>query len=186
MKWLIYVFLVFNLSSCIEMKQSEYNQKIDQSIETLKQSKKKLSNPIFDSIPIVVSEINSLKSNIRTFLKNDTLPLDIALKIDEISHIDIALQNIEANKIIALKDINVVIQNLNNLKKDINNSSGDRGKYDENIEVEKSKQIILVDAVDDYFNDCTNSLQSFNEIKTELISFSNKLKLKNEEQKLIP
>lgn len=168
------------------MKQSEYNQKIDQSINLLNQSKKKLSNKTFDSIPIVISEIIDLKSNIRTFLKNDTLPLDIAIKIDEINQIDKTLQNIEANKTIAFKDINVVIQNLNNLKKDINNSSGDRGKYKENIEIEKSKQKILVDAVDDYYSDCTNSIQSFNETKSELISFSNELKLKNEEQNLIP
>lgn len=168
------------------MKQSEYNQKIDQSIETLKQSKKKLSHTAFDSIQVVISDISILKSNIRRFLKNDTLPLDIALKIDKINHIDRTLQDIEANKTIALKDINVLIQNLNNLKKDINNTSGNRGKYSENIEAEKSRQIILVDAVDRYYNDCTKSLQSFNEIKFELISFSNELKMKNKEQKLIP
>ena len=111
---------------------------------------------------------------------------DIALKIDKINHIDRTLQDIEANKTIAFKDINVLIQNLNNLKKDINNSSGNRAKYSENIEAETSRQIILVNAVDDYFSDCTNSLQLFNEIKLDLISFSNKLKVKNEEQNLIP
>lgn len=168
------------------MKQSEYNQQIDQSINELNLSKEKLSNKIFDSIPTVVSEINTLKSDIRTFLKNDTLPLDIALKIDEINRIDIALQNIKANKIIALKDINAVIQNLNNLKTDIENGSGDRGKYKENIDIEKAKQKILVDAVESYINDCTNSIHTFNDTKEELISFSNELELKNQEQNLIP
>lgn len=168
------------------MKQSEYNQKIDQSISELNLSKEKLSYKIFDSIPLVISEINNLKSNIRTFLKNDTLPLDIALKIDEINQIDKALQNIEANKTITLNDINAVIQNLKNLKTDIENGSGNRGKYQENIKVENSKQKFLVDAVENYLNDCTNSIQTFDNLKVDLFSFSNDLEMKNKEQNLIP
>jgi len=186
MKWLLYIFLFLSLISCIDFKQSEYTETIDLSIESLNQSKTKLDEAVFDSIPIIISEIKTIKTKIRTYLKNDTLPLNIALKIDDLNQIDKELKKIEKNIPIAKKDIDVLTLNLSNLKKDIYNGSGNRAKYAENIELEKTNQTLITNSVDVYFNNCSESIQLFNEIKNELKSFSNKLELKNKEQNLIP
>lgn len=186
MKWLFYTLLLSVLTSCVEFKQSEYIQKIDVCIKELSASKLKLNNSTFDSIPIVNSEIKAVKTKIRANIKNDTLPLEVALKIDEINQINNSLNNIENQIPIAAKDIDVVLSNLNKLKKDIKNGSGNRAKYDENIEIEVSKQTLIVKSVDTYYSTCSTAIKSFNDVKNELKSFSNELELKNKEQKLIP
>ena len=186
MKWLFLIILFYTLSSCIELQQSEYIKEIDTSIHLLDEAKEKMDNSVFDSIPTVLSEINFVKTKVRDFLKNDTLPLDYAIKIDQLNETETTLKKIEKEIPVLINDIETLSENLNNLKNDINNSSGIRAKYSDNIEIETKNQTLLVEAAMRYYEDCSNSIKSFYEIEPELKLFSNKLELKNKEQKLIP
>ena len=186
MKWLFYFLQIFALTSCIEFSQSEYIEKIDTSIDALNQSKLKLEQPVFDSIPVVLIEIKNIKSAFRENLKNDTLPLEIALKIDQVNQIKKILEKTDKAIPLTILDINALIINLKNLKKDINNGSGNRAKYPDNIQIEKEKQTLVVNSVETYYRNCSAAIKSFKEIENELKLFSNELELKKEEQKLIP
>ena len=112
MKWLFYSLIAIILLSCIDFDRSKHLQEIDSSIKELKQSTSDLNDPLFDSIPIVLSEINRLNERLRNYIKQDTLSLEIALKIDEYKSVEANLIQLTEQIPVAKNDIIAVISNL--------------------------------------------------------------------------
>lgn len=186
MKWLFYSLIAIILLSCIDFDRSKHLQEIDSSIKELKQSTSDLNDPLFDSIPIVLSEINRLNERLRNYIKQDTLSLERALKIDEYKSVEANLIQLTEQIPVAKNDIIAVISNLKNLKKDISSNSGDRANYSANIALEQDNKKILVEATNRYTTSLSNTLIRFNSIHPALWDYSIQLEIKNKEQNLIP
>ena len=186
MKWLFYLLVFFVFSSCVDFNRSKQLDAIDKSIEELRINRALLKTSLFDSIPIVLPKIEALKTRLRAQLKNDTLSLRIALKIDEFKKIESDLKNIELAIPIAEKDIENLKTNFSNLKKDIENSVGQRGDYKKNIAVEIKKKDTLINAINRYKENCASSFVTLKVLHIELSNFTDALELKNKEQNLIP
>jgi len=186
MKWLFYSLILFFATSCIDFDRSEHIAEIDTSINELKKASTDLNSPLFDSIPIVLSEINKLNEQFRTFIKKDTLTLETAEKIDQYKAVEADLILLSEQLPITQKDIKTVITDLQNLKKDISNNVGDRAKYSSNLALELENKKVLIDAANKYSGTFSNSLKKFNSIHTFLRNFSIQLEMKNKEQNLIP
>ena len=185
MKWLFYILIFLITSGCIDFDRSKYKEEIDVSIEELNQSSSTLNQSFFDSIPIVLSEIKSVTNKIRTFIKQDTFSLEIALKIDEFKRIEAELIHIFQQIPVTKKDIKTVIADLKNLKKDITNNSGDRVGYGANLMLEKSNKKVLVEAVERYSSNCIKAYETFHSIHPSILEYTIQLELRNKEQNLI-
>jgi hypothetical protein len=186
MKWLFYILVFLITSACIDFDRSKYKDEIDASIEALNQSNLTLNQSFFDSIPIVLSEIEIVTNKIRTYIKQDTFSLEIALKIDEYKNVEAELIHVFQQIPVTKKDIKTVLADLKNLKKDITNNSGDRASYGVNLSLEKSNKKVLVEAVERYSNTCTKAFSTFNAIYPSIFEYTIQLELKNKEQNLIP
>ena len=186
MKWLFYLLVIFTFTSCVDFNRSEQLDAIDRSVEELSASQSVLNTSLFDSIPIVLPQIVALKTRLRAQLKNDTLSLKIALKIDAFKKIEADLKNIETSIPVAEKDIENLTTNFTNLKSDIENSVGQRGDYKENIATEVKKKDTLINAINRFKENCASSLVAFKVLHSELSNFTDALELKNKEQNLIP
>lgn len=186
MKLLFLSLTLILSSSCIDFDRSKHLKEIDVAIDALKKSASELETPIFDSIPIVLSEIKWVNQRIRTYIKQDTLSIETALKIDEYKQIESQLILISEQIPVTQKDINSVTSDLILLKKDISNNSGDRALYTTNLAAEKENQKILIGAVERYTTTCRSSFKTFQLIHDSINEFSNHLELKNKEQNLIP
>lgn len=186
MKWLVYSLFLVLLYSCIDFDRSKHTKEIDASIEQLKQSTSELNTPFLDSIPLVLSQINRLNERIRSNIKQDTLSLETALKIDEYKSLEAEIIQLKEQIPITKKNINTVISDLKKLKKDISSNSGDRAKYSANLALEQGNKKILVDAAQLHSTTFSNTLIRFHSIHSALSDYSIQLELKNKEQNLIP
>lgn len=186
MKWLFFSLIPILIYSCIDFDRSKHIVEIDTSIEELKHSASELNDPLFDSIPIVLSKINSLNERIRSYIKQDTLSLETALKIDEYKSLEVEIIQLSEQIPVAKKDIKKVVSDFKKLKKDISNNTGDRANYNANIALEQETKKLLVDATQGYTKTFSRSLIRFNSLHTALWDFTIQLEMKNKEQNLIP
>ena len=186
MKWLFFTLIPVLIYSCIDFDRSKHIEEIDTSIEELNHSTSDLNDPLFDSIPIVISHMNRLNERIRTYIKQDTLSLETALKIDEYKSLEAEIIQLSEQIPVAKKDINQVVSDLKNLKKDISSNAGDRANYNANIALEQASKKVLVDATHGYTTTFSTLLIRFNSLHTALWDYSIQLEMKNKEQNLIP
>lgn len=185
MKWLFFIFTFLIVCSCIDFDRTQYLEDIDVFTEELNQSYTSLNDAHFDSIPIVLSEINRVNSRIRSYLNQDTISLEVALKIDDYKRIKSDLTQLTQQIPIARKDIKTVLSDLKNLKKDITNNTGDRANYGTHLALEKKNKTVLLKAIQHYSSVYDRSLKMFHSIHTSLLNYSIQLKMKNKEQNLI-
>ena len=186
MKWLPFICLLLLSASCIDFDRSKYIEEIDSSINELSEAKAQLNQAIFDSIPLILKEIDLVQNRIRTNIKQDSLSLETAIDVDNYKKVENNLIDIEERISVMQKDINAILQDLHNLKKDIENNTGDRAKYEANIQLEKENVKILLNAVEFYTTTCNASFDTFHSVHESLDGYSNLLEMKNKEQNLIP
>ena len=186
MKWFFCSLFILFLFSCLDFDRSKHIKEINSSILELEHCLTELKSPKFDSIPIVLSEIKQLNEHLRRYIKQDTLSLETALKIDEYKSIEATITQLTVQIPITENDIKTVINDLKNLENDISNNAGDRANYSANLAVENENKKVLVEASKRYTTDLSSSINRFNSIHSTLKDFSIQLEMKNKEQNLIP
>lgn len=181
MKWFLILLIPICTCSCIDFERSEHVDDINSNLKELEMSKTRLNKPVFDSISPVLSRINTLKERLHSQLSEDTLSLETALKIDEYKQIEASLIALKAQIPITQKDIQIVTKSLKNLKKDIEQNSGDRANYGKHLTLEQKNQEIILEAVDQYESKINKLLERFETIHDSLQEYSIQLEMKNKE-----
>ena len=170
------------LCSCTDFKRSDQLGEIEVLLNSLQESKELYGSSNFEEIPAVLSEMDLLQNAIRDSYYDDTLDLKIAEDLDEYKLASMKLKSVfEKDSLISIQ-IKDEIHQLENLKMDITNSTGDRVNYDRNITFEKKK----VKEIETFVKDCVKAknegMETFHNLHTNLQLFAIKLELKNKEQ----
>ena len=170
------------LVSCSDLKRPEQRERLE-SIKTELGLLMDISNDIeIDSISFVMSEIMEVENRIKDNFQYDTLNIKLIESLDSYKRILPSLSFVVNARKTIDSSVAVRMRSLETLLSDIENSVGNRAKYNDFIDFEKDQ----VEQLSTFVNYCDSSskesLKTFHNLHSSIESFSFKLKEENQEQ----
>lgn len=180
---LILFFLGFVLlTSCSDLKRPDQKNKLElirTDLSLLLENDRAFS---LDSILMIIDQIEQVEKRIKSNFQYDTLDIEMIENLDSYKRIHPALSFVvDARKKID-SSLSIRKERLESLSSDIENSVGNRAKYDEFIAFEKDN----VDELSIFMSYCDSSskesFKTFHNLHPIIESFSFKLEKENQEQ----
>ena len=170
------------LFSCSDFYRPGQLEKIDKLLFELEEIEDSCYSSDFDTIPIILTEVERMENKIKQNYVDDTLSLSFAKKLDSFQSIRKGLAPL--NKIVPgiFERIDIERRAIKNLKHDINNSTGDRAMYEDNISFETENVNDLRELADQCVATKELNVEIFNNLHEDLRSYSIKLIQENKER----
>lgn len=180
---LILFFLGFVLlTSCSDLKRPDQKNKLELIRTDLSLLLENDSEYSLDSILIVVNQIEVVEKRIKSNFQYDTLNIEMIKNLDRYKRIHPALSFVIDARQKIDSSLSIRNERIESLSSDIENSVGNRAKYDEFISFERDN----VDELLIFINYCDSSskesFKTFHNLHPIIESFSFKLEKENQEQ----
>ena len=179
----IFIFLgIILLTSCSDLKRPEQQSKLDLIDADLSLLNDKNDEIPIDSISVKIQKLEEVEARIKDNFQYDTLSIDLVENLDNFKRIQPTLMFVLNAKKRIDTSLSVREKSLESLKADIENSVGNRAKYNEFLTFEKNQ----VEQLSDFVNYCDSSskesMKTFHNLHPIIESFSFKLEEENQEQ----
>jgi hypothetical protein len=161
MKLGVFIVLLLLLASCVDLKKSEQLESMDAlAFEVSELMELKMTS--LDTIQVYVEKVNRLDSILKRSYRNDTLEYSDAQNIDSF----IALRTVFPELHSALVHVDSALVQKSHaiilLKKDIENSTGDRARYPEFISFEEEEVSMIRTRLEESHSRLVESINTFN------------------------
>jgi hypothetical protein len=172
MKYIFFFACLLSLSACTDIQKPKQLSTIETLNSTLDSIQKVVSANPLDS----ANEYSQLSQGVELRIKNnyfaDTIDMELGRKMDayKVMRRKWASLGYDFRNIVA--GVAETKESLRQLKHDIDNGDGDRGKYDEYISFEKTKVEQLNELSNQYIETRTQTFNTFNQLHKELDTFS--------------
>jgi len=179
-KQVILFLAIVLLSACSDLKRPEQLEKIQQLSSELESVQEVSNNFTQENISLTISKLSEVENRMKENFQDDTLNIELIKQLDSYKRIGPALTFVvNANRTID-SSIELRKSKLDNLLSDIENSVGNRAKYDDYIQIE-TEEIEELKSFVNYCDSATRqSFKTFNNLHPDLEKFSLKLKMKND------
>jgi chromosome segregation ATPase len=175
MKFLLLLSLFFLVFSCTDIKKNKRVERISSMTKTLDSIQKTINTSKIDSLADMQLAAQGVELRIKNNYKLDTINLDFGKKMDDYKRMRRAIPKLKGNWDKVKKGIVEMRKSLNNLKTDIENTSGKREKYDEYLKFEQNKLNQLRLLCDECLKGQKKILDTYIRLHTELFRFSMEL-----------
>lgn len=171
---IIAFFLTALLTACsfLDSEKDDYFQEIDEMQEELNAMESKLLSNEIDTLPALQVATNTVELRIKNNLVMDTIDMSLAKKLNAYKVMRRSLGPIGSAFQKGKKSIIEQRETLKNLRKDIENGSGERDKYRNYIGFEKEKVKKISTLIADYVNQKNKTMKTFFDLHSELNTFS--------------
>ena len=163
------------MSACSDFNRPNQLEKIEHLENQLEELKTVFD---YDSMELIVKEIQRVESRLLMYFETDTLQLDLIKKLDNYKRVKPSLLFVLENKNRVIDTRIQRIESLSKLKFDIENGVGRRDKYDQNIQFEKEE----MDKYQIFVNYCDSttsySFKTFNILQNDVLGFTLRLEEK--------
>jgi hypothetical protein len=178
----LFLFSILFLTSCSDVKKSSQLASIDDMTQKLKSLKQEVKDNKVDSARSYSIEAREIELRIKNNYFTDTIDLVFGSKMDRHKLMRKAFGTMDSQYSNVISGCDEIIESLRQLRYDIDNGDGDRAKYPEYIEFEKSKFEQLNVLSKEYLEAKKISVATYEELHKEIDDFS--WKLLNENKKL--
>ena len=176
MKNIFFLFLAVTLfTSCSDIEKTNRLDKIDKMLRGLDSIKIQLKKEKIDTLAEMQLAAQGVELRIKQNFKSDTIDLEFGKKMDQYKRMRRAMPKLRNNLVKLEKGIVELSKSLSLLKKDIENNSGIREKYDEYIKFEKNKFDQISILFKDFQTNQKKIIESYSELHLELYNFSMQL-----------
>ena len=175
MKFLLLLSLFFLVFSCTDIKKNQRVERISSMTKTLDSIEKTMNSSKIDSLADMQLAAQGVELRIKNNYKLDTINLDFGKKMDDYKRMRRAIPKLKGNWDKVKKGIIEMRKSLNNLKTDIENTSGKREKYDEYLKFEQNKLNQLRLLCDECLKGQKKILDTYIRLHPELFRFSMEL-----------
>lgn len=183
MKTLSIILLSFLvLTSCSDVKKSGQLASIDEMSKKLESIKAEIEANKVDSASHISVEARETELRIKNNYFKDTVDLEFGVKMDRHKNMRRAMGKMDQKYQNVITGCNEVIESLRQLKHDIENGDGDRGKYDEYLNFEKSKFEQVEVLSKEYMESKQLAVDTYNELFKEIEEFSYRLLRENKKK----
>ncbi|MFT5779518.1 MAG: hypothetical protein ACI837_002477 [Crocinitomicaceae bacterium] len=172
MKIFFVAFIGLSLVSCIDLEKSDQLARIDAMNATLDSIETVFNDNQIDSLAVIKLNAYSVENRIKNNYNSDTINMELGRKMDAFKVMRKNLTPLSK----AITGINSGLEEerskLIELKTDIDNSNGERDKYEEHLLFEEAKVDQMCALITDYVLTKNISLATYEEIYVELNEFS--------------
>lgn len=172
MKYYLFMIPFFLFVSCQDIKKEKQVQEINQMLQKMDNIHNSFIENKNDSIKKIIASVMEVELRIRQNYNSDTIPLELGKKVNEYKMIAKKLSAIHKLYTQLEKGTLEEKESLKKLKKDIENSLGQRAKYDEYLKLEKKKVKQLENIFDEMISEQQKSIKSYYQLHKELNEFS--------------
>jgi len=176
MKNIFLLFLIgIVLVSCSDLDKSNRLGKIDKMLSGLDSMSIQIKKEKIDTLAEMQLAAQGVEYRIRGNFVTDTIDLELGKKMDRYKRMRRAIPKLRSNLVKLDKGIVELKNSLSLLKKDIENNSGIREKYDQYITFEKNKYDQIVVLFKEFQKNQKKILETYSDLHVELYNFSMKL-----------
>ncbi len=176
MKKIFLLFLIgILLVSCSDLDKSNRLVKIDKMLSGLDSMSIQIKKEKIDTLAEMQLAAQGVEYRIRGNFVTDTIDLELGKKMDRYKRMRRAIPKLRSNLVKLDKGIVELKNSLSLLKKDIENNSGMREKYDQYITFEKNKYDQIVVLFKEFQKNQKKILETYSDLHVELYNFSMKL-----------
>ena len=177
MKLGVFIFLLVLLSSCADLKKSEQLDSLEGlSVKLVELQDLKMGS--VDTIQLYMGRVNLIDSLIILNYQNDTLNFQNAKDIDAFMNLKAVFPELNSSLIFIDSAIVLKTNAIESLKKDIENSTGDRSKYPAFISFEEGEVGKIETQLEESQLRLSESIMTFNSlypaVNDYLVSLNNK------------
>ncbi|MCR9172150.1 MAG: hypothetical protein NXI10_06645 [bacterium] len=141
-KWTFIISIALLFAACADLKKSEQEDRIA-AMETKLDALEKELNDFDEALWKTWTTDAELATKQLKQLEADTIPLEMALQIDNYRKLKEKLPGLQKGQQNCLNQVKAIRKRLKKLKTDIENGNGRRDKYDEFLSTEEQELEIL-------------------------------------------
>lgn len=175
-----YIVFLLVLFSCQDVKKGNQLDKLSQLEQRLNKTEDTFESNRNSSLGSIIDAMLELEVSIRKNYKSDTVNLEIGQQLNEYKGARKLLQGIEKQ----YGEIPLLIEeertSLKKLKSDIENTAGEKAKYDEFLTFEQEKVKQLEVLIEKLVSNQLKSLESYQQLHNKMNDFSHSLVSNNE------
>ena len=176
MKNIYFLFLaVILFNSCSDIEKTNRLAKVDKMLHGLDSIKIQLNRQKIDTLADMQLAAQGVELRIKQNFKSDTIDLELGKKMDQYKRMRRAIPKLRTNLFKLEKGIVELSKSLTLLRKDIENNSGIREKYDEYIKFERNKFDQISILFKDFQTNQKKIVESYSALHLELYNFSMQL-----------
>lgn len=182
MKQFLFMSILLIGSACMDIEKSDQLRQLDELTVSLNEVNESFLSMDVKRLSSTLHEIDQVQKGIKEALYYDTLKLETVKKMDDFKRIGVMLTLVEER----IEKVPSIIENqqtsLNNLKKDIQLSVGNRSKYNENIRFESENVSQIIEFVEDCVKIEREATETFHTLQDDLQSILIDLEAEKKEQ----
>jgi hypothetical protein len=166
------IIALTTLISCQDLKKEEQLKQVNSLIASSDSIQKTFVKNANDSIGKIITAVMDVELRIKNNYFSDTIDKNLARKVNTYKMIRKKLKPLGKRYTQIPEGCKEELIALNQLKKDIENGAGERGKYDEFIKFERNKVEQLRKLLEEFTNTQNEAISNFNKYHQEMYDFS--------------
>lgn len=171
------------LGSCSDVKKSSQLATIDEMNQNLQSIKQEVIDNKVDSARIYSDQAREIEVRIKSNYFMDTIDMTFGSKMDRFKLMRKAFGKMEGKYTNVISGCDELLESLRELRHDVENGDGDRAKYAEYINYEKSKFEQIEYLSKEYLESKNKNMTTYEELHKEIEDFSWKLLNENKKSK---
>lgn len=172
----ISIVFMGSLVSCSDFKKGSYLESLEDLQKTVDSIETVLIENKIDTFPRLMTSVLMLELHLKDEIAADTLALDMAEKVNDFQRSIIDLKPLDSTYQSIFQAIPHQRFSLQLLENEVQNDSGDRHKYEENLAFEKKRVKGLNTLLSDYIERKNSSLEGIQRNFSPLSAFVEELK----------